>query len=132
MGRRSSKIATKKNKEDKARGKLYGRIGKQIVAACAPSSPLLVSQLRPRGRCACNCSIVPANAAPSRSHEQRSVKAGGPSENSNSRLAAVLDQARLNNIPKARAFCLSCFHAFPCTAHGRRRRSRAQSTQHAQ
>lgn len=37
MGRRSSKIANVKGKADKARGKLYGRIGKQIVAACAPS-----------------------------------------------------------------------------------------------
>ena len=33
---------------------------------------------------------------------RRSVKAGGPSENSNATLAAVLQIARLNNIPKAR------------------------------
>lgn len=106
MGRRSSKIANRKGKEDKARAKIYGRIGKQIVAACAPAAlPSALARSSPRA--------APPHPPPPLSHTVSrvlpfpphflsSVKAGGPSENSNSRLAAVLDQARLNSVPKAR------------------------------
>ncbi|CAM6130065.1 unnamed protein product [Calypogeia fissa] len=45
MGRRSAKIATKKGAQDKKKAKLYGRIGKQIVAAVKRGGPSPVSNL---------------------------------------------------------------------------------------
>lgn len=45
MGRRSAKIATKKGAQDKKKAKLYGRIGKQIVAAVKGGGPNPVSNL---------------------------------------------------------------------------------------
>jgi YebC/PmpR family DNA-binding regulatory protein len=45
MGRRSAKIATKKGAQDKKKAKLYGRIGKQIVAAVKGGGPNPVSNV---------------------------------------------------------------------------------------
>jgi transcriptional/translational regulatory protein YebC/TACO1 len=83
--------ARAQGKSDMARAKLLGRVGKQIVAACAPATRSL------RSCCAAVCAAPLTRAPPA-----RSVKAGGPSENSNAVLAQVLQLARLNNIPKAR------------------------------
>ena len=77
-----------------ARAKLYGRVGKQIVAACVPR------RAAQRGAAVVRLPALTRRAA---APAARSVKSGGPSENSNATLAAVLQIARLNNIPKARA-----------------------------
>ncbi|KAK1311628.1 putative transcriptional regulatory protein [Acorus calamus] len=85
MGRRSSKIATRKNAQDAKKAKRYGRIGKEIVSAEGlllvhePEEPVTVS-----------------SAAETKSR----VKKGGPNPISNMVLAAVLEKAKELDVPK--------------------------------
>ncbi|KAL4433067.1 hypothetical protein ABPG77_006494 [Micractinium sp. CCAP 211/92] len=48
MGRRSAKIATRKNKADAAKAKLFGKIGKQIAQAVRQGGPDQVANARLR------------------------------------------------------------------------------------
>ncbi|XP_027356156.1 probable transcriptional regulatory protein At2g25830 isoform X1 [Abrus precatorius] len=74
MGRRSSKIAGRKEAQDAKKAKLYSRIGKEVVSA----NLMCMTFIMLNG----------------------SVKKGGPNITSNSVLAAVLEKAKELDVPK--------------------------------